>query len=106
MSPHPDCTLTPALLRLLQACVDLHTTSAGPLALHLHLSVTTVRTEFQRILTALDVHDRHAAVNLALRKGWISPPSGGGAREKMYASCRLTRRLAQFIIPSTPMANR
>ncbi len=78
---HSDCPLTSSLLRLLQACVDLHTTSASPIALHLHLSVATVRTEFQRILTLLDVHDRHAAVTLALSKGWIAPSSGAHTDE-------------------------
>ncbi len=66
-----NCPLTPALLRLLEAAVVLGTTDAKVLAAHLFLSPCTVRTEFQRVLTALNVHCRYDAVKMARDNGWL-----------------------------------
>lgn len=63
--------LTPALRQLLQACRTLKTTEAKILAVSLNRSPATIRTEFQRILTALDVHSRYAALQTAEEQGWL-----------------------------------
>lgn len=64
--------LSPALLRLMEACVVLKTTNAKTLAIHLQLSPSTVRTEFQRILAIMDVHCRYSALKSAEELGWVS----------------------------------
>lgn len=71
MKRKTDCPLTPALLRLLEACVILKTTNTQDLATHLYLSPATIRTEFQRILAVLNVHCRYAALIMAEEKGWL-----------------------------------
>jgi len=63
--------LTPALQQLLQACVALRTTNAKVLAVHLNRSPHTIRTEFQRILSILDVHSRYSALRTGEREGWL-----------------------------------
>jgi DNA-binding NarL/FixJ family response regulator len=63
--------LTPALRRVLEASQSLRTTDAKRLAAHLNRSPATIRTEFQRILQALDVHSRYAALRVAEDRGWL-----------------------------------
>ncbi|MBS0445631.1 MAG: response regulator transcription factor [Proteobacteria bacterium] len=63
--------LTPALCKLMKACVALKTTNAKTLASHLNRSPATVRTEFQRILSLLDVHSRFSALRMAEEQGWL-----------------------------------
>jgi len=77
MRESSDSPLTPALCHLLEACVALETTETKILAAHLNLSPATIRTEFQRILSALNVHCRYAAVRRAEEKGWLRHPRGG-----------------------------
>ena len=67
----PDTPLTPALHHLLQACVVLQTTNAKVLANHLNRSPHTVRTEFQRILSMLNVHSRYSALRVCEDEGWL-----------------------------------
>ena len=68
------CPLSPALVHLLQACLDGRSTMDKPLARRLCLSPETIRTEFKRIGQALGTHDRFASVLLAWEKGWIVLP--------------------------------
>ena len=63
--------LTPALCKLLEACLILKTTDAKTLATHLNRSPATIRTEFQRILIIMNVHCRYAALKTAEDKGWL-----------------------------------
>ena len=63
--------LTPALYRLMQACILLQTTNAKTLATHLHRSPSTIRTEFQRILSIMNVHSRFSALRVAQDNGWL-----------------------------------
>lgn len=72
------CCLSPALVCLLQTCLDAHTLKDKALAKRLCLSPETVHTEFKRIAQTLGTHDRFEAVLLAWDKGWIthSPPGG------------------------------
>lgn len=73
--PKP-CSLSPALLCLLQTCLDAHTMTDKELAKRLCLSPETVHTEFKRIAQTLGTHDRFGAILLAWDKGWIThfPP--------------------------------
>jgi len=74
------CCLSPALVCLLQTCLDARTLKDKKLAKRLCLSPETVHTEFKRIAQILDTHDRFEAVMLAWEEGWIvyasSPPPG------------------------------
>jgi DNA-binding NarL/FixJ family response regulator len=79
MRQSTQCPLTPALLQLLEACITLKTTETKPLAMHLNRAPATVRTEFQRILTALDVHCRYAALKIAEDQGWLLHERGNNA---------------------------
>lgn len=63
--------LTPALCKLLEACLILKTTDAKTLATYLNRSPTTIRNEFQRILVIMNVHCRYAALKTAEDKGWL-----------------------------------
>lgn len=63
--------LTPALLRLMQACVILQTTDTKTIANHLNRSPATIRNEFQRILVVLNVHCRYAALKVAEENDWL-----------------------------------
>jgi DNA-binding NarL/FixJ family response regulator len=65
--------LTPALCKLLEACLILKTTDAKTLATYLNRSPTTIRNEFQRILVIMNVHCRYAALKTAEDKGWLDP---------------------------------
>lgn len=82
--------LTPALARILVACVTLKTTNAKMLAAHLDRSPATIRTEFQRILAIMGVHCRYAALKRAEEEGWLyalnEPPTEVA---EMYASAIL-----------------
>ncbi|NOT83576.1 MAG: response regulator transcription factor [Methylococcaceae bacterium] len=69
--------LTPALYKLMLACQILKTTDAKILASHLNRSPTTIRTEFQRILTLMDVHCRYAALKIAEDEGWLHAQKTG-----------------------------
>ena len=73
------CCLSPALVCLLQTCLDAHSLADKELARRLCLSPETVHTEFKRIAQTLGTHDRFEAVLPAWDKGWIthSPPPGG-----------------------------
>ena len=64
-------SLTPALCKLMKACLILKTTDAKTLAAYLHRSPATIRTEFQRILTIMNVHCRYAALKTAEDEGWL-----------------------------------
>ena len=64
-------SLTPALCKLLEACLILKTTDAKTLAAHLNRSPATIRTEFQRILVIMNVHCRYAALKTAEEEGWL-----------------------------------
>jgi hypothetical protein len=63
--------LTPALCKLIEACLNLKTTDAKTLAAHLNRSPTTIRTQFQRILAIMKVHSRYAALKTIEDKGWL-----------------------------------
>ncbi|SDY07950.1 response regulator transcription factor [Nitrosomonas sp. Nm58] len=63
--------LTPALYRLLEACLEKKTTNTKVLAAHLCRSPATIRTEFQRVLAFMDVHCRYEALRAAEENGLI-----------------------------------
>ncbi len=63
--------LTPALRRLLEACLEKNTTNTKILADHLNRSPATIRTEFQRVLAYLKSHCRYEALRRAEEKGFI-----------------------------------
>jgi len=63
--------LTPALYKLLEACLENKTTNTKILAEYLCRSPATIRTEFQRILAFLNVHCRYEALREAQEKGLI-----------------------------------
>jgi DNA-binding NtrC family response regulator len=63
--------LSPVLRQLLGTCLALKTTDAKTLAAHLHRSPATIRTQFQRILSAMAVHSRYAALKTAEDLGWL-----------------------------------
>jgi len=71
MNEDKKIPLTPALCKLLKACLILKTTDAKTLATHLNHSPTTIRTQFQRILVFMTVHCRYAALKAAEDKGWL-----------------------------------
>lgn len=66
--------LTPALAELMCACQALKTTEAKVLAVYLHKSPTTVRTEFQRAMALMNVNCRYAALKTAEDNGWLTTP--------------------------------
>ncbi len=70
------CPLTPALLRVLQACAHIRR--------HQH----TIRTEFRCIFELLGVRSRTAALCLALRNGWITLASVPAPEESPRPSHR------------------
>jgi len=53
--------------------VDYETNRAEELARVLDKSPDTIRTEFQRVLSRMGLHDRGIAVTVALQRGWIRP---------------------------------
>lgn len=63
--------LTPALYKLMEASRILKTTDAKTLATYLNRSPATIRTEFQRILSIMNVNCRYAALKMAEDKGWL-----------------------------------
>lgn len=63
--------LTPALYTLLETCLEMKTTNTKVLAARLCRSPATIRTEFQRILTFMDVHCRYEALRRAEENGLI-----------------------------------
>jgi IS30 family transposase len=63
--------LTPALRKLMHTCQVLKTTEAKVLAAHLNKSPSTVRTEFQRVMTLMNVNCRYAALRTAEENGWL-----------------------------------
>ena len=86
--------LTPALRELLRTSRSLRTTDAKILAAHLKRSPATIRTAFQRILAAMDVHSRYAAISTAEARGWLLPDADARSIE-MYAS-------AVLMVPDAP----
>ena len=62
--------LSPALVLLLQSCLNSRSTCDKKLAVRLFLSPQTVHTEFKLIAQRLDTHDRFEAVMIALERGW------------------------------------
>ena len=68
LDPKTACPLSPALVRLLQSCLDGRSTCDKNLAECLFLSPETVHTEFKLIAQRLDTHDRFEAVMIALAK--------------------------------------
>ena len=71
MNRNNKTPLTPALHKLMEACLILKTTDAKTLAAYLDRSPATVRTEFQRILAILNVHCRYGALKAAEEEGWL-----------------------------------
>lgn len=71
MNGNNKTPLTPALHKLMEACLILRTTDAKTLATYLDRSPATIRTEFQRILAILNVHCRYAALKAAEDEGWL-----------------------------------
>lgn len=71
MNANTNNPLTPALCKLMEACLFLKTTDAKTLANYLNRSPSTVRTEFQRILESMNVHCRYAALKTAEDAGWL-----------------------------------
>ena len=67
--------LTPALTTLLEACYVLKTKEAKIIAPHLHRSPATVRTEFQRVMSIMNVNCRYAALRTAEENGWLDVSS-------------------------------
>ena len=63
--------LTPALYALLETCLERKTTNTKTLAAYLCRSPATIRTQFQRILTFMNVHCRYEALRTAEEKGLI-----------------------------------
>jgi hypothetical protein len=76
LNTNAACPLSPALVGLLQACVDARCIRNQTLADHLCLSPDTVHTNFRRIAEALGTHDRFEAICMAYENGWIrfAPP--------------------------------
>gem|GEM_PF-550676 len=76
MDPNTACPLSPALVLLLQACIDARCIRSQTLADHLCQSLDTVHTNFRRIADALGTHDRFEAICMAYENGWIrfAPP--------------------------------
>lgn len=72
MNATKESPLTPALCEVLETCIRLKTTNAKIVAAGLNRSPATVRTEFQRILAIMNVHNRYAALKIAEDKGWIN----------------------------------
>jgi DNA-binding NarL/FixJ family response regulator len=81
--------LTPALCKLLEACLILKTTDAKTLAIYLNRSPATIRTEFQRILELIGVHSRYAALKTAEEQGWLNTQKTSEKNYKMNASALL-----------------
>ena len=75
MNTESTCPLTPAMNRLMNACLALKTTDAKRLALHLNRSPSTVRTQFQRILENMNAHSRYEALKTAEEEGWLNNPA-------------------------------
>ncbi|WP_394753097.1 hypothetical protein [Crenothrix sp.] len=71
MNENNNNPLTPALCRVMEACVSLKTTETKIIADHLNRSPATIRNEFQRILVLMNVHSRYAALKTAEEKGWL-----------------------------------
>lgn len=63
--------LAPALYTLLETCLEYKTTNTKILAVILHRSPATIRTQFQRILTLIGVHCRYEALRTAEEQGLI-----------------------------------
>lgn len=76
MTDEKDCPLTPALRRLLQACIDHHTIQEDTLAAALHLSPHTIHTQFSRIGRLLGTHERFASVLTDMERGWVTQDAG------------------------------
>ena len=76
LDPNTVCPLSPALVLLLQACIDARCIRNQTLADHLCQSPDTVHTNFRRIADALGTHDRFEAICMAHENGWIrfAPP--------------------------------
>jgi len=66
-----SCTLSPALLELLQMSVWHSTTNTKVLAQRLYKSHSTIDTQFQHICSILQTHSRLGAVLIALCNNWI-----------------------------------
>ena len=66
------CPLTPAQIRLLQAAVNIGSTSSKDLARAMGISHHTVDSEWRSILGRLAVHDRGSAGMFALAHEWIT----------------------------------
>jgi ATP/maltotriose-dependent transcriptional regulator MalT len=78
-----ECPLSSCLLRLLQ-CASRIGTCTKKIAKALSLSTDTVNTYWKRIKHALGVEERHQAIELARKNGWLDlpleevPNAGGG----------------------------
>lgn len=68
------CPLSPALVLLLQACLNGRSTCDKKLAERLFLSPETVHTQFKLIGQCLDTHNRFESILIALEKGWVTLP--------------------------------
>jgi hypothetical protein len=72
-----NSTLTPALRKFMHTCQILKTTEAKVLAEHLNKSPSTVRAEFQHIMTLMNVNCRYAALKTAEENGWTDGANYG-----------------------------
>jgi DNA-binding NarL/FixJ family response regulator len=71
MNSQSNNPLTPAQWKLMKTCQQLKTTDAKTLANYMHRAPSTIRTQFQRIMTTMNVHSRYAALKTAEDKGWL-----------------------------------
>jgi hypothetical protein len=87
-----DCPLSSCLLRLVQ-CASKIGTCTKKIAKELSLSTDTVNTYWKRIKKALGVEERHQAIELARKNGWLDLPldqlsnaGGGGVKRNLEMS--------------------
>lgn len=73
------CPLTPALLELLQVCVELESVNTEKLAEHLNLAPSSIASRFKRINVLMDAHSREEVLLKAIRLGWIQVRASPGA---------------------------
>ncbi len=97
------CPLSPALVSLLQSCLDARSTHDKKLAERLCLSPETIHTEFKLIARCLNTHDRFEAVLLAWEKGWIhfAPPP-----RRLKRKLQIYEKLTRKITPNRGIASR
>ncbi len=85
-------SLNPGPRKVLEAVLQDPALNTGPLAGRLHLSVNTVKTHLRAIFSLLGVASRHELTLLAVREGWIRPPSESTAVRSDKAATRSLRK--------------